>query len=67
MNGPSIDDEKNKGIVPRMVDMVFEKIENSSEDIEFVVKVSMVEIYLERIKVSPTLTHRISSIQPRPI
>jgi kinesin family protein 5 len=38
---------------------VFEKIDNASEDIEFTVKVSMVEIYLERIKdlLDPTKTN----------
>jgi len=33
-----------------MVKTVFGKIENASEDIEFTVKVSMIEIYMERVK-----------------
>lgn len=33
-----------------MVKTVFAKIENASEDIEFTVKVSMIEIYMERVK-----------------
>ena len=33
-----------------MVRTVFTKIENASEDIEFTVKISMVEIYMEKIK-----------------
>jgi kinesin family protein 5 len=33
-----------------MVRTVFEEIENSSEDIEFTVKVSMIEIYMEKVK-----------------
>lgn len=33
-----------------MVKTVFEKIENASEDIEFTVKISMIEIYQEKIK-----------------
>ena len=33
-----------------MVKTVFERIENASENIDFTVKVSMVEIYMERIK-----------------
>lgn len=39
-----------KGIIPRMVRSVFDQIENSSEEIEFTVKVSMIEIYMEQIK-----------------
>ena len=33
-----------------MVKTVFEKIESASEDIEFTVKLSMIEIYMEKIK-----------------
>lgn len=50
MTGPSIYDEEAQGIIPRMVRAVFEKIDVASEDIEFTVKVSMVEIYMEKIK-----------------
>jgi kinesin family protein 5 len=39
-----------QGVIPRMVRTVFEEIENSSEDIEFTVKVSMIEIYMEKVK-----------------
>ena len=50
MLGPSIDDEENKGIIPRMVGGIFEKIESAAEDIEFSVKVSFIEIYNEKIR-----------------
>ena len=50
MTGPDIDHEEDMGIIPRMVRHIFSKIEKSSEDIEFTVKVSMVEIYLEKIR-----------------
>lgn len=50
MLGPDIDDEVNKGIIPRMVEGIFEKIEGAPEDIEFTVKVSFIEIYMEKIK-----------------
>jgi kinesin family member 5 len=45
-----------QGIVPRMVRTVFNRIDTASENIEFTVKVSMLEIYMERIKdlVDPT-------------
>ena len=38
------------GIIPRMVDTVFDVICESPDHIEFTVKVSIVEIYLERIR-----------------
>ena len=50
MVGPDIESPEKQGIIPRMVKTVFEKIENASEDIEFTVKISMVEIYMEKIK-----------------
>ena len=39
-----------KGIIPRMVTTVFRRIEHASANIEFAVKVSMCEIYNEKIK-----------------
>lgn len=45
-----IESEELKGIIPRMVDTVFEKIEQASEAIEFTVKSSMIEIYNEKIR-----------------
>lgn len=45
-----MEDPEKQGIIPRMVKTVFEKIENASEDIEFTVKISMIEIYMEKIK-----------------
>lgn len=50
MTGPDIDDPIEMGIIPRMVRYIFDKIEKSSEDIEFTVKVSMIEIYLEKLR-----------------
>ena len=50
MLGPDIDDEVNRGIIPRMVEGIFSKIESAPEDIEFTVKVSMIEIYNEKIR-----------------
>ena len=50
MVGPDFEDPEQQGIIPRMVSTVFDKIENASEDIEFTVKVSMIEIYMEKIK-----------------
>jgi kinesin family protein 5 len=50
LGGPNIEDPVSQGIIPRMVKTVFEKIENASEDIEFTVKISMIEIYMEKLK-----------------
>lgn len=50
MQGPDIEDLEMQGIVPRMVRTVFNRIDNSSENIEFTVKVSMMEIYMEKIR-----------------
>ena len=50
MEGPSIDSYENKGIIPRMMDHVFESILNANENLEFTVKVSFLEIYNEKIQ-----------------
>ena len=50
MQGPDIEDLRLQGIVPRMVRTVFNRIENMSDNVEFTVKVSMVEIYMEKIQ-----------------
>jgi kinesin family protein 5 len=45
-----INDEGKMGIIPRMVKTLFDSINNSSEKMEFTIKISMVEIYMERIR-----------------
>lgn len=50
MQGPDIEDLEMQGIIPRMVRTIFNRIETASENIEFTVKISMMEIYMERIK-----------------
>lgn len=49
MEGPSIDSEENKGLIPRMMDEIFDCIMRANENIEFTVKVSFLEIYNEKI------------------
>ena len=39
-----------KGLVPNTFDQIFEEIYDSPENIEFIVKISMFEIYMENIK-----------------
>ncbi len=48
--GKAIDDANLKGIVPRCIMGIFQSIQAASEDIEFLVKVSYVEIYMEKIR-----------------
>lgn len=50
MQGPNIEDVEMQGIIPRMVRTVFNRIATADEAIEFTVKVSMIEIYMEKIK-----------------
>jgi kinesin family protein 5 len=45
-----INDEKSMGIIPRMVKTLFDTINDSSDKMEFTIKISMVEIYMERIR-----------------
>lgn len=50
MEGPDIEDKIYQGVIPRMVWSIFDGIYNADEHIEFLVKVSIVEIYNERIR-----------------
>lgn len=45
-----VGDGELEGIIPRTIKDTFEFIRNTTENIEFTVKISMVEIYMERIK-----------------
>ena len=48
--GPSIDDPEQRGIIPRIVDTIFQDIAAAPATIEFTVTVSYMEIYLERVR-----------------
>ncbi|XP_021898959.1 kinesin-like protein KIN-1 [Carica papaya] len=43
-------DEKKKGLLPRVVDGLFECIKSSSETTKYTMKFSMVEIYMEKVR-----------------
>ena len=45
-----IDDPEKEGITPRMIKQVFKSIMLSNGDIEYMVKLSMIEIYMEKIR-----------------
>ena len=50
MMGPNIDDVDLKGIIPRIAERAFDAIMNSAANLEYLVKVSYMEIYMERIR-----------------
>ncbi len=50
MEGPDLQDPEQMGIIPRMFQFIFEYIKQQEECFEFNVKVSMFEIYNERIQ-----------------
>ena len=50
MMGPNVDDERLKGIIPRMINTVFHTILSASDNLEFTVKVGYCEIYMEKIR-----------------
>ena len=50
MMGADIDDEEQKGIIPRIVEQMFASILRSPGNIEYTVRVSYMEIYMEKIK-----------------
>lgn len=50
MMGGDIDSETSKGVIPRIVEQVFASILASAGNIEYTVRVSYMEIYMERIR-----------------
>jgi kinesin family protein 5 len=50
MMGGDIDDEEGKGVIPRIVQQIFVSILASPSNIEYTVRVSYMEIYMERIR-----------------
>ncbi|DAZ97813.1 TPA: hypothetical protein N0F65_002483 [Lagenidium giganteum] len=50
MEGRSIDDPELRGIIPRTATELFNNVMAADENIEFIVKVSYIEIYMERVR-----------------
>ncbi|SLM39242.1 kinesin heavy chain [Lasallia pustulata] len=50
MMGSDIDDDESKGIIPRIVEQIFASILMSPGNIEYTVRVSYMEIYMEKIR-----------------
>jgi len=58
-------EEGSKGIIPRLVDSLFEAIADQHEDMEFKLGVSYIEIYMEKLQdlLDPTRVLKKSAIQ----
>ncbi|KAF8846875.1 kinesin-domain-containing protein [Acephala macrosclerotiorum] len=50
MMGTDMDDEEGRGVIPRIVEQIFASILASPGTIEYTVRVSYMEIYMERIR-----------------
>ncbi|XP_065853823.1 kinesin-like protein KIN-1 isoform X1 [Euphorbia lathyris] len=52
MEGPSVleSDELKKGLLPRVVDGLFNCINSSDSSVKYTIKLSMVEIYMEKVR-----------------
>lgn len=48
--GKDMDNPEMKGIVPRMINTIFDIVGDAPEELEFLVKVSYIEIYMEKIR-----------------
>lgn len=48
--GPDIADHETRGIIPRITEQIFKSIIDSPPTLEYLVKVSYMEIYMERIR-----------------
>lgn len=45
-----INSEEKKGIIPRAIEEIFNRIDDADDAIEFTIKVSYIEIYMEKIR-----------------
>ncbi|KAG2230867.1 hypothetical protein INT48_003030 [Thamnidium elegans] len=50
MMGADIDDENTRGIIPRIISQIFDSIIAAPSNLEFTVKVSYMEIYMEKVR-----------------
>jgi hypothetical protein len=46
-----LDNPEFEGITPRIIKTIYEHISNASEENQYIVKISLLEIYNEKIKV----------------
>lgn len=50
MMGSDIDDDEGRGVIPRIIQQIFASILTSPSNMEYTVRVSYMEIYMERIR-----------------
>jgi kinesin family protein 5 len=50
MMGGSIDDAEQKGIIPRITEQIFTAIQHGSDSVDWLLRVSYMEIYMEQIR-----------------
>lgn len=50
IQGADIDSPELRGLIPRITEQIFQSIVESDAHLEYLVKVSYMEIYLERIR-----------------
>jgi kinesin family protein 5 len=50
MQGPSIHDPELKGMTPRMIEEIYNSIESMPETTEFLIQISITEIYKEKLR-----------------
>jgi len=50
MEGPDIESSELRGIIPRTVDEIFKEVNNSEDTLEFILKCSYIEIYMEKVR-----------------
>jgi kinesin family protein 5 len=50
MQGPSLHDKEMKGLTPRMIDELYSTIEMMPETTEFLIQLSITEIYKEKLR-----------------
>jgi len=49
MEGAGLENEELKGLIPRMFERLFDRISKADPEIEFSIKCSYLEIYMEKI------------------
>lgn len=53
-----------RGLIPRVIEKIFDRAATSPDDTEFIIKASYLEIYMERIRDLLDSTHQHVSFEP---
>ena len=52
-----VEDVELKGIIPRVVNYLYDYINNSTDNIEYTIKISMLEVYNEKLRVNSLIKY----------